>query len=100
VQVDPFELTLKEAGTKHLKPKYHKLLSNFAFKFYLRRYTGEPSGTFKYFLKIVPTTYTKKHGIMDLIRLGRAVKDGANVAGGVAGAGKVRRCRLTLSNPR
>ena len=25
----------------------------------------EPSGTFKYFLKVVPTTYTKKHGVLD-----------------------------------
>jgi len=38
VQVDPVKLTLKAPGTKHLKLKYDKPLSNFAFKFNLRRY--------------------------------------------------------------
>jgi hypothetical protein len=39
VQVDPIKLTLKGAGTKRLKLKYYKLLSEFPFKFNLRRYT-------------------------------------------------------------
>jgi hypothetical protein len=39
VQVDPIKPALKGAGTKRLKLKYHKLLSNFPFKFNLRRYS-------------------------------------------------------------
>ena len=35
------ETTLKPTGTKRLKLKYDILLSNFAFKFNLRRYTKE-----------------------------------------------------------
>jgi len=35
VQVDPIKPTLKAPGTKRLKLKYDKLLSNFAFKFQL-----------------------------------------------------------------
>ena len=30
---------MKEPGTKRLKPKYDETFSNFAVKFYLRRYT-------------------------------------------------------------
>ena len=37
VQVDPMKPTLKPPGTKRLKLKYDELLSNFAFKFNLRR---------------------------------------------------------------
>jgi CRP-like cAMP-binding protein len=44
VQVDPIKPTLKAPGIISLKLKYHNLLSNFAFKFNLRRYTvGEMS---------------------------------------------------------
>jgi len=43
VQVEPIKPTLKAPGTKRLKPQYDGLLSNFAFKFNLRRY---PSGCF------------------------------------------------------
>jgi len=39
VQVDPINPMLKAPGTKHLKLKYYKLLSSFAFKFNLCRYT-------------------------------------------------------------
>jgi len=39
VQVDPIKSTLKPPGTQHLKAKYDKLLSNFAFKFNMRPYT-------------------------------------------------------------
>jgi hypothetical protein len=39
VQVDPIKPTLKAPGTKRLKLKCHKLLSSFAFKFNLRRYS-------------------------------------------------------------
>jgi hypothetical protein len=41
VQVDPIKPTLKAPGTKRLKLKCDLLLSNFAFKFNLRRYTKE-----------------------------------------------------------
>jgi len=37
--VDPIKPTLKLPGTKHLKLKCGELLSTFAFKFNLRRYT-------------------------------------------------------------
>jgi hypothetical protein len=45
VQVDPIKPTFKAPGTKRLKLKYEELLSNFGFKFSLRRYTlaGAPS---------------------------------------------------------
>ena len=38
MQVDPIKLTLKEPEIKLLKLKSGKPLSNFAFKFHLRRY--------------------------------------------------------------
>jgi hypothetical protein len=41
VQVDPINPTLKALGTKRLKLKCDEPLSNFAFKFNLRRYTLE-----------------------------------------------------------
>ena len=43
VQVDPTKPMLKAPGTKRLKPKYDELLSKFAFKFNLRRYTSATS---------------------------------------------------------
>ena len=42
VQIDPMKLTLKapgSPGSKHLKPQFDQLLSNFGFNFNLRRYT-------------------------------------------------------------
>jgi hypothetical protein len=48
VQVNPIKPTLKAPGIKLLKLEFDKPLSNFAFKFNLRRYTvgltlgGEP----------------------------------------------------------
>ena len=39
MQVDPIKPTLKAPGAEHLKLKCDILLSNFAFKFNLRRYT-------------------------------------------------------------
>jgi hypothetical protein len=41
VQVDPIKPASKAPGTKRLKPKYDDPLSNFAFKFNLRRYNEE-----------------------------------------------------------
>ena len=38
MQVDPIKPKLNAPGTKHLKLKCDELLSNFAFKFSLRRY--------------------------------------------------------------
>jgi hypothetical protein len=40
VQVDPIKPTLKAPETKRLTPKYDELLSTFAFKITLRRYTS------------------------------------------------------------
>ena len=42
VQVDPMKPMLKAPGTKRLYLKYDKLVSTFAFKFNLRRYTASP----------------------------------------------------------
>jgi len=39
VQADPIKPMLKAPGTERLKLKHEKLLSNFGFKFNLRRYT-------------------------------------------------------------
>ena len=39
MQVDTIKPTLTAPGTKRLKLQYDSLLSNFAFKFNLRRYT-------------------------------------------------------------
>jgi len=44
VQVDPIKPTLKAPGTERLKLKYEEPLSDFGFKFNLRRYT-EVEGT-------------------------------------------------------
>jgi len=41
VQVDPIRPKLKPPGIKRLKLETDGLLSNFGFKFSLRRYTGE-----------------------------------------------------------
>ena len=41
MQVDPIKPTLKPPGMKRLKLKHDGLLSSFAFKFNLRRYTEE-----------------------------------------------------------
>jgi len=45
VQVDPMKPVLKSPGTKHLKPTCYILLSTFAFKFNLRRYTWASAPT-------------------------------------------------------
>ena len=39
MQLDPIKPMLKPPGTTHLKLKCDELLSSFAFKFNLRRYT-------------------------------------------------------------
>ena len=45
VQIKPMKPTLKAPGTERLTLKYDEPLSNFAFKFNLRRYTwGTPWG--------------------------------------------------------
>ena len=41
MQVDPVKSTLKALGTEQLKLEYDGLLSRFAFKFNLRRYTED-----------------------------------------------------------
>jgi len=42
VQVDPIKPTLKAPGSKRLKLEHENLLSNFGFKFNLRRYSVAP----------------------------------------------------------
>jgi len=71
VQVDPMKPKLKPPGTKRSKLEYDGLLSNHGFKFSLRCYTSE--------LFLSPAEIAAMH----------AVKKPP-----------VRRCRLTLSNPR
>ena len=39
MQLDPIKPMLKPPGTKHLKLEYDELLSSFAFKFNLHRFT-------------------------------------------------------------
>ena len=46
VQVDPIRPTLKAPGTKRLKLKYDEPVSNFAFKFNLRRYNQKQAWPF------------------------------------------------------
>ena len=45
-QVDPINPTFKAPGTKRLKQKNDELLSSFAFKINLRRYTMGPETDF------------------------------------------------------
>ena len=71
MQVDPIKPTLKAPGIHRLKLNYVKLLSNFAFKFNLRRYNLVSDG--------LPDNCMAIH---------KAVT-----------AAKVGQCRLTLSNP-
>ena len=78
MQVDPIKPMLKPHGTKHLKLKCDELLSSFAFKFNLRRYTVEGTeGRIK--LSVLFNT------------LGYP---------GTLSSTLVGQCRLTLSNPR
>ena len=81
VQVDPIKPTLKAPGTKRLKLKYDEVLSNFAFRFHLRRYTTDGVLVHAFFM----------HG---------TGADAAVVAELKALTRVVGRCRLTLSNPR
>jgi len=79
VQVAPIKPTLKAPGSKRLKLNFYGPLSNFAFKFNLRRYTKAAGGE----------GGDSEGG------------DGAveHAAAAVA-APTVRRCRLSLSSPR
>ena len=55
MQVDPTKPTLKPLGRQLLKLKYDKQLSNFAFKFNLRRYImalPETSNQWQFFWRI------------------------------------------------
>jgi hypothetical protein len=62
VQVDPIKPTLKAPGTKRLKLKFDILLSNFAFKFNLRRYIKAKSG------KLVGMVAAGRVGAVAMIR--------------------------------
>jgi hypothetical protein len=52
VQVDPIKPTSKPPGTKRLKPKFDGPLSNFAFKFNLRRFNLELYGGCKSWVEL------------------------------------------------
>ena len=55
MQVDPLKRTLKAPGPKRLKVEYVELLSSFALKFNLRRYTeggNEQGGRFEPFARM------------------------------------------------
>jgi hypothetical protein len=71
-RLTPIKPTLEPPGIKLLKPNSDESLSNFAFKFNLRRYTKAGENQ----LKTLITEHVAK-----------------------TGSPKVRRCRLTLSNP-
>jgi len=85
VQVDPIKPTLKAPGTKRLKLKHDEPLSNFAFKFNLRRYTKETTWGPLEEVIAVGFAYTFKIYARD--RFGTLITT-------------VGRCRLNLSNPR
>ena len=70
MQVDPIKPMLKPPGTKRLRLEYDGLLSNFGFKFNLRRHTE-----------------AMKSDVVNFF-YGMGVTED-----------KVGRCRLTLSNP-
>jgi hypothetical protein len=59
MQVDPIKPTLQASGIKFLKPRYGKPLSQYAFKFKLRRYkkagvsVGHPAGPYTHPLYFV-----------------------------------------------
>jgi len=75
VQVDLIKLSLKPPGTEHLKLKGDDPLSNFAFKFNLRRYT---SGKYRVELarkhKLQAEASARRHRaeVVDLARRARA----------------------------
>jgi len=69
VQLDPIKPTLKAPGMRPLKLTYDKPLSNFAFKFNLRRYMKAEA----------PSKPTMPPKLLYLSEVGR--------------------CKLTLSNP-
>ena len=60
MQVDPIKSTLKAPGIKLLKLKYDEPLSNFAFKFNLRRYIEELNADlFRRCMEPVAGAYTR-----------------------------------------
>jgi len=80
VQADPIKPSSKAPGTKRRKLKYDKLLSNFAFKFNLRRCNEE-------MMRATHAFTTDPGDDMAAPRLTQYT------------ATKVWRCRLTLANP-
>jgi hypothetical protein len=104
VQLDPIKPTQNRPGTKLLKPKHDQLLSSFAFKFNLHRYTKEGVMFCTYSLLIHGSGKVaalqdaaggKKAEVdpMDLIKPGSRLKQL------VDWLDKVGRCRLTQRNP-
>ena len=84
MQVDPIKPTLKAPGTERLKLKCDEPLSNFAFKFNLRRYLQQLAVD-----NIYPDTGSRKRILRHL-----------SMCDTDSHPDKVERCRLTLPNPR
>jgi hypothetical protein len=90
VQVDPVKPKLKLPGIKRLKLKCHVLLSSFAFKFKLRRYTAVDS---------VDDVLTSRAADLRPALLVAADAPVHHAGVAVDCAAKVGRCRLPVSNP-
>ena len=92
VQVDPMNPKFKPPGTKRLKLNHDNPLSNFAFKSNLSRYNmGEAEPEFHRSLNTIlghPMESEQNRWAVGLLTFTRET------------SGEVRRCRLTLSNPR
>jgi len=107
VQLDPIKPKLKPPGTKRLKLAYDGLLSNFAFKFNLRRYTKDTLDMEKKLnetVKAIPMSEFRRalENLQDAARkklASRAVFWNYTLAKSPLETHLVGRCRLTLSNP-
>ena len=107
MQVDPIKPALRVPGTKRLKLKYYKLLSSFAFKSNLRRYSKALQDGRLLDLGLSPAFYRivvgRTLGLADLAEIDPAL---GHTLGQLSTAArrieelKAGRCRLTLSNPR
>jgi hypothetical protein len=95
VQVDPIKPTLKAPGTKYFKLEYDELLSSFALKFNLRGYAVDSDSVLPFaaaHMLPLPSAAAADGGD----RHGHGHEPSAMVLVDAA----VRRCRMTLSNPR
>ena len=63
VQVDPIKPTLKAPGVKLFKLKYGRLVSNFGFKFKLRRYTPVVGLSLSPTMDMLATVHEGRRGV-------------------------------------